>query len=150
MIASIQEVRAKQKLDQIALLTRPVAMVIRDGQEQEVDPNEIVIDDLLRIGPGDQVLVDGVAVSQGRIDLDESLLSGESQLVGKSECDDVLSGSFCVTGSAVYQAKRVGIYFFANKMTLEARIYDRCHTPLQRDVKFIIRILLALVFFFGT
>jgi cation-transporting ATPase E len=51
MIASIQEVRAKQKLDQIALLTRPVATVIRDGQEQEVDPNEIVIEDLLRIGP---------------------------------------------------------------------------------------------------
>jgi len=81
LIASIQEVRAKQKLDQIALLTRPVATVIRDGQEQEVDPNEIVIDDLLRIGPGDQIVVDGVLVSQGRVDLDESLLSGESQLV---------------------------------------------------------------------
>jgi cation-transporting ATPase E len=101
LIASIQEVRAKQKLDQIALLTRPIAMVIRDGQEQEIDPNEIVIDDLLRIGPGDQIVVDGVVVSQGRVDLDESLLSGESQLVAKYK---VSSGSFCVTCTAVYQA----------------------------------------------
>lgn len=150
VIASIQEVRAKQKLDQIALLTRPRATVIRNGQEQQVDPDEIVSDDLLCFGSGDQIVVDGILMSQGRVDLDESLLTGEAQLIGKFEGDSVYSGSFCVTGQGVYQATRVGISSFANKLTMEARVYKRYYTPLQRDVNFIIRILLALVFFFGA
>ncbi len=150
LIATSQEIRAKRKLDQIALLTRPVAVVIRDGEQQEIDPKDIVLDDLLCFGSGDQIVVDGIIVSQGRVDLDESLLSGESQLVAKYEGDEVLSGSFCVTGKGMYRAKRVGINSFANKLTIAARVYDRYYTPLQQDVNFIIRILLALVLYFGA
>ena len=149
VIAAAQEVRAKRKLDQIALLGRPKAIVIRDGRELEVDPSEIVRDDLLRVGPGDQFVVDGALVSDERLDVDESLLTGESLLVAKHEGDKVFSGSFCVTGRGVYQATRVGINSLANKLTLEARIFTRHLTPLQREVNLIIRILLALVFFFA-
>jgi cation-transporting ATPase E len=149
IIASAQEVRAKSNLDHIALLTRPKATVIRQGIEREVDPDELVLDDLLCLGPGDQIVVDGTVVSQGRIEVDESLLTGESALVAKFEGDDVYSGSFCVTGQGVYKATQVGINSFANKLTLEARIYTRYYTPLQREVNFSIRLLLALVFFFG-
>ncbi len=149
IIAAIQEVRAKKKLDQIALLGRPKATVIRDGHELEVDPSEIVRDDLLRVGPGDQFVVDGELVSHDRLDVDESLLTGESNLVAKHQGDRVFSGSFCVTGQGVYRATRVGINSMANKLTLEARIFTRHLTPLQREVNLIIRILLALVFFFA-
>lgn len=149
VIAAVQEVRAKDKLDQIALLTRPRATVIREGQELEVDPNEIVMGDLLSVGPGDQIVVDGYVVSQGRFDVDESLITGESRLVAKHEGDQLYSGSFCVAGRGVYEATRVGISSFANKLTLEARTFTRHLTPLQRQVNLVIRILLALVFFFS-
>jgi len=144
----VQEIKAKRNLDQIALLSRPRATVIRQGVQREVDPDELVLDDLLCLGPGGQIVVDGVVLSQSRIEVDESLLTGESALVAKFEGDKVLSGSFCVTGEGVYKATKVGINSFANKLTLEARIYTRHLTPLQREVNFSIRLLLALVFFF--
>jgi cation-transporting ATPase E len=149
IISAVQEVKAKQKLDHIALLTRPKATVIRQEMEREVDPDEIVLDDLLCLGPGDQIVVDGTVVSQGRVDVDESLLTGESALVAKYEGDKVYSGSFCVTGQGVYKATRVGINSFANKLTLEARVFSCQCTPLQREVNFGVRLLLGLVFFFG-
>lgn len=149
VIAAVQEVRAKDKLDQIALLTRPRATVIREGRELEVDPSEIVMGDLLSVGPGDQIVVDGYVVSQGRFDVDESLITGESRLVAKHEGDQLYSGSYCVAGRGLYEATRVGISSFANKLTLEARTFTRHLTPLQRQVNLVIRILLALVFFFS-
>lgn len=149
VISAAQEVRAKQKLDHIALLTRPKAKVIREGMEKEVDPDDIVLDDLLCLSPGDQIVVDGIVISRGRIDVDESLLTGESHLIAKHEGDKVYSGSYCVTGHGIYKATRVGINSFANKLTLEARLYTRHLTPLQKEVNFSIRILLALVFFFA-
>jgi cation-transporting ATPase E len=149
IIAAVQEVRAKQNLDRIALLTRPRAIVIREGVEREVDPDEIVLDDVLCISPGDQIVVDGTVLSDARLGVDESLLTGESALVAKFEGDKVYSGSFCVTGQGVYQATRVGINSFANKLTLEARIFTRHFTPLQREVNLSIRLLMALVVFFA-
>jgi len=149
LIASAQEVRAKHKLDHIALLTRPKATVIRQGLQQEVDPREIVIDDLLCMESGKQIVVDGTVVSQARIDVDESLITGESVLVAKYKGDKIYSGSYCVAGQGVYQATRVGLSSFANKLTLEARIFTRHYTPLQREVNLTIRLLMALVVFFG-
>ncbi|MGD8806835.1 MAG: HAD-IC family P-type ATPase, partial [Chloroflexota bacterium] len=130
-------------------LGRPTATVIREGRELKVDPSEIVRDDLIRVGPGDQFVVDGELVTDERLDVDESLLTGESHLVAKHAGDRVFSGSFCVTGRGVYRATRVGINSVANKLTLEARMFTRHLTPLQREVNLIIRILLALVFFFA-
>ena len=89
IIAAVQEVKTKQKLDHIALLNRPKTTVIRQEMEGEVDPDEIVLDDLLCLGPGDQIVVDGTVVSQSRINVDESLLTGESALVAKYEGDKV-------------------------------------------------------------
>lgn len=149
VVASVQEVRAKKKLDHIALLTRPKAIVIRESREQEVDPAEIVCGDLLVVEPGDQIVVDGRVVSQGRLDVDESLLTGESRLVAKHEGDTVLSGSYCVTGRGVFEATMVGASSYANKLTLQARTFTRHLTPLQREVNLVIRVLLGLATFFG-
>jgi cation-transporting ATPase E len=149
VVASLQEVRAKKKLDHIALLTRPKATVIRASQEQEVDPSEIVCGDLVVVEPGDQIVVDGRVVSQGHLDVDESLLTGESRLVAKHPGDDVQSGSYCVTGRGVYEATEVGANSYANRLTVEARTFTRHLTPLQREVNLVIRVLLGLAAFFG-
>jgi len=93
-VSVIQEVRAKRVLDQIALLTRPRTTVIRTGQEQSVDPGDIVKGDVLLVRPGDQIVVDGPVLSTERIDVDESLLTGESDLIEKRPGDQLYSGSF--------------------------------------------------------
>ncbi len=134
-----QEIRAKRQLDHIALLSRPKVTVIRDGQEHQIDQAEVVAGDALAIGPGDQIVVDGRLISPARVDVDESLLTGESDLVPKERGDELLSGSFCVTGSGVYIAEKVGTESFAYQLTAGAREYRRVLTPLQFQVSIIVR-----------
>jgi cation-transporting ATPase E len=149
VVGVVQEFRAKRKLDQIALLTRPKATVIREGQENSVDPSEIVLDDIIVVRAGDQIVVDGEVVGDSRMDLDESLLTGESDLILKQRGDDVFSGSFCVTGSGAYSATKVGADSFANKLTASAREFRVQLTPLQSDINFIVRILLMFAVIIG-
>lgn len=94
-----QEIRAKRKLEQIQLLYQPKATVIRDGREQTIQPEEIVAGDVLTVSPGDQILVDGTMIGDGQMSVDESQLTGESDLIPKRTGDTLYSGSFCVTGS---------------------------------------------------
>ncbi len=149
VIASVvQEIRAKRILDHIALLTRPEARVIRAGQERMVDPAEIVVGDLLSVRPGDQFVVDGEVVSARHLEVDESLLTGESNPVTKWPGDPVYSGSFCVSGSGAYDAKKVGTDSLANQLTASARAYRRVLTPLQRQVNLVVRVLLLLAIYF--
>lgn len=136
-----QEIRAKRQLDHIALLTRPKVSVLRDGQQQQVDPAEVVLGDALMIGPGDQIVVDGRLISDKRVDVDESLLTGESDHVPKEPGGELLSGSFCVSGSGVYVAERIGQESFAYQLTAGAREYRRVLTPLQKQVSIIVRLL---------
>ncbi|HFQ92999.1 MAG TPA: HAD family hydrolase [Anaerolineae bacterium] len=148
-VGIIQEVRAKRKLDEIALLARAKVTVRRDNQEQQVDPAELVLGDLLIIRAGDQIPVDGTIVGAGKIEVDESALTGESDLVPKNPGDEVLSGSFCVTGETEVEAIRVGEDSFANNLTKNAREYKVEVTPLQREVNRLLRILLLIVLFFS-
>ncbi len=137
VVGTVQEVRAKRKLDRIALLTRPKATVIRAGQTQQIDPAAVVVDDLLVVGPGDQALVDGPVV-QGAADFDEALLTGEADAVPKQVGDQVLSGSYVLTGKLVYQAQKVGDASFANQLVQRARQFTREQTPLQREVNLVV------------
>src|SRR3954453_15102132 len=146
-VSVFQEVRAKRKLDEIALLTRPTARVVRDGREQTIDPGEIVRGDLLMVGPGDQIVVDGTVVGEGRMEVDESQLTGESDLVRKRAGDEVYSGSFCVTGGARFEAEQVGADSFANQVTAGARAERRVLTPLQREINGMIRLTLLVAAF---
>jgi len=147
IISVIQEVRAKRSLDRIALLTRPKATVIRDGQEQSIDPGQIVQDDLLVLHAGDQIVVDGPMVSDGRIEVDESLLTGESDPVIKQNGARLYSGSFCITGTARYRAENVGIDSVAGQFTARARAFRRMLTPLQRQINVIIQSLLLVALY---
>src|SRR2546421_13077560 len=98
MVSVIQEVRAKRMLDQIALLNRPTTMVIRDGQQRTIVPEEVVVGDVLQVRPGDQIVVDGPILERERIDVDESSVTAESDLVPKQKGDRLDSRSFGVNG----------------------------------------------------
>jgi cation-transporting ATPase E len=148
IVGVIQEARAKRRLDQIALLNRTMATVVRDGQERQIDPTQIVRSDVLRIGAGDQVFADGTVTGDSALEMDESLLTGESDPVQKRRGDEVSSGSYCLTGSGWYQAERVGAENTAAKMTAGARAYRVPLTPLQQQVNLIVRLLLVLAAFF--
>jgi cation-transporting P-type ATPase E len=147
MISLIQEVRAKRSLDRIALLTRPQANVLRDGREQPVDPGELVVGDLMVLHPGDQIVADGPLVGNGQVEVDESLLTGESDLIAKREGDRLYSGTFCVSGSAFYRAESVGRRSVAGELTAGARAFRDVSTPLEREINLIIRILLLVAVF---
>jgi cation-transporting ATPase E len=148
LVSLFQEVRAKHTLDGIALLTRPLATVLRDGKEQSIDPSEIVRGDTLLARPGDQIAVDGPVIGSGPVQLDESLLTGESEQVTKNTGDSVYSGTFCLLGTTVYQADRVGTDSVANALTARARSFRRALTPLQQEVNVIIRVILLVAIIF--
>ncbi|MBE3034513.1 MAG: HAD-IC family P-type ATPase, partial [Actinobacteria bacterium] len=148
VISLIQEVRAKRVMDRIAILMRPKASVVREGRVQDLDPAQVVLGDVLYLHPGDQVIVDGSMVGEGRMEVDESLLTGESDLVTKHPGDALLSGSFCMTGGGYYEAEKVGLESFANKLTAKATEFKRELTPLQRQINQIVRVLLLVVVVF--
>jgi len=150
VVGTFQEIRAKRKLDQIALLTRPTATVIRNKKERTIDPAEVVKGDLLVLNPGDQVLVDGVVVQDSSLSVDESLLTGESDLVQKKRGEQVFSGSFAMTGSGIYRAEKVGAESLANQMTGQARAYRNVQTPLQREIGLVIRVMVVLMVALGA
>ncbi|HET9016234.1 MAG TPA: HAD-IC family P-type ATPase [Thermomicrobiaceae bacterium] len=145
VLGVIQETRAKRQLDRIALLTRPSACVVRDGRQRQVDPSAIVRGDLLVVGPGEQILVDGRVVAARELSVDESLLTGESDVIPKRVGDVVHSGSFCMAGSGTYQAERVGGESLAQRITAQARGFRDVKTPLQREVGLVLRVTLVLV-----
>ncbi|MDE5096305.1 MAG: HAD-IC family P-type ATPase [Trichodesmium sp. St11_bin5] len=144
IVSVCQEIWAKQKLDQIALLARPLATVIRETKQQNIDPSEIVVGDILVVHSGDQIVVDGQVVGKGQIEVDESLLTGESDLVPKQAGQPVYSGSFCVSGTAHYEAQKVGTESFAYQLTVSARAFRQIYTPLQQEINLVIRVFLLL------
>ncbi len=149
VIGIYQEVRAKRQLDNIALLTRPRVTVMRDGQPREVDPSEVVLGDIIRISVGDQMVADGVVLGDSNAEIDESLLTGEADAIRKVEGNEILSGSFCVSGGGYYEVTRVGNDSFANKLTANAREFQMAKTPLQIEINLILRFLMALAVFLG-
>lgn len=142
LISTVQEMRAKRKLDKISLLVRPKVSVIRDGSEVVIDQSEIVVDDLIVIRAGEQALVDGIAERCRSTEMDESLLTGESSTVRKHEGDRVYSGSVCVTGETYYRVTAVGNEAYASQMLRSARRFTSKKTPLQMETQTITNILM--------
>ncbi|NDJ86559.1 MAG: HAD-IC family P-type ATPase [Chloroflexi bacterium] len=154
LLGAFQEYRAKRKLDQIALLTRPKVTVLRDSQPTEVNQSDVVVGDVIILNAGDQAVVDGKLLEdpraenpRQRVDMDESLLTGESDLIAKYPGDEILSGSFCVVGSGIFVAERVGNESYAQKLTKGAREYTRVYTPLQKQIGIIVRVLVIVALF---
>ncbi len=139
LIGIVQELRAKATLDRLAVLTSPTVAVMRDGAPQEVDVARVVLDDLVLLRVGDQLPVDGAVVASAGLEIDESLLTGESDPVAKSRGDAALSGSFVVAGSGSYQATRVGDQAYAAALAKEAKRFTLVSSELRDGVDWILR-----------
>ena len=145
VVGIVQELRAKRALDRIAALSVRRARVRRHGALVEVDADAIVRDDLVALAPGDRVPVDGPLVEGRGVEMDESLLTGESDSVPKRPGDGVLSGSFCVAGAGLVRAEAIGAASYANRLTYTARATRNPLTPLERNINFVIQCLVALM-----
>ncbi len=145
MISTIQEIRAKRQLDRIALVNRPSVTVVRDGRERVIAPDELVKGDVVRVSAGDQIVVDGVMLGDGWLEMDESLLTGESDVIRKQAGDPLFSGSFCVSGTGYFEAEHVGAASFANQLTMTARHFKVTQTPLQRNINLVVRLVMLVV-----
>jgi cation-transporting ATPase E len=134
IIGCVQEFRAKAKLDRLALLNAPRARVRRDGEEREIAPAEVVLDDILILRAGDQVPADAVVVSGRALQIDESMLTGESDAVDKNHGDEALSGSVVVAGEGLAQVTRVGADSYANKFADEAKRFSMVSSELRTSI----------------
>src|SRR5437764_1641470 len=141
-IGIFQEVRAKRTLDRLAALVAPTATVVRDGVEQAVAPDELVVGDLVRVKAGDQIVADGRIVESELLMLDESILTGESEPVARVSGQEVRSGAFAVEGAGTFEVSAVGADSYAEKITGEARGFRHPRSPLERALN---RLLLFLV-----
>ena len=139
LIGIVQEVRAKRTLDRLAVLNAPRASVVRDGTTQEVPLEAVVLDDLVILRTGDQVVADGTIVEANGLQLDESLLTGESEPVDKEPGAQVLSGSFVVAGSGSDRATAVGKDSYARQLTAEARQFTRVRSELMEGINRLLR-----------
>ena len=137
-IGIYQEKKAKETLDEIAVLVAPHAQVVRDGEVLELIADEVVPGDLVEIGPGDQLIADGEVVASRGMTMDESLLTGESDGIKKGDGDRVLSGSFCVSGSGRYVVDAVREESYAGKLAGEAKTFRHPPSPLQEEVNRVI------------
>jgi cation-transporting P-type ATPase E len=131
-IGSFQEIRSKRSLDRLAALVAPEARVVRDGGERRVPVDQVVVGDLVRLEAGDQVVADGKLVSADGLALDESNLTGESELAVRGARDAVWSGSFVVEGAALFEAAAVGADSRAEQLTATARAFRHPRSPLER------------------
>ncbi|RZT86841.1 cation-transporting ATPase E [Pseudonocardia sediminis] len=144
VVGAVQEIGAKRKLDNLQLLDRTDVTVARDGARTGVPAVDVVRGDLVEVRAGVQIVVDGPVVA-GRVEADESLLTGESDPVVKQVGDTLRSGSFCVAGQGWQRAEAVGADSYAGRLTLEARRVTTDKTPLQLRIDFVVRLTMALV-----
>lgn len=139
LIGIVQEYRAKRTLDRLAVLSAPIARVVRDSVVSEIPVEAVVLDDLVDLRSGDQVPADGAVRSSDGLELDESLLTGESDPVLKHPGDQVLSGAIVVAGAGRFQATAVGDAAYARKLAAEARRFTVTHSELVAGINVILK-----------
>ncbi|MFC0114461.1 cation-translocating P-type ATPase [Kibdelosporangium aridum] len=144
-IGMIQELRAKRTLEKLAIVGQARPTVRRDGAPVELAPNEIVLDDVIELGPGDKIVVDGVVLAADSLEIDESLLTGESDPVVKHPGHQVLSGSFVVAGSGTYRATKVGRDAYAAKLAEEASKFTLVKSELRSGIDKILKFITFLL-----
>ncbi|MCK6513266.1 HAD-IC family P-type ATPase [Myxococcota bacterium] len=150
VISMIQEIRAKIALDKIVALSRSMSSVVREGSAQDIAMDDIVAGDVVWVKRGDQVPVDGEVLASRHCEVDESLLTGESEYIFKEGGDAVRSGSFCVAGMALIRAEKVGVESYIHKLAREVRSYKRFVSPLQRSIDRLVQVMIGLAVILGV
>ena len=141
----IQELRSKRTLDKLSILNQSAVTALRAGKAVSLTPGEIVQDDILLIGAGGQIAADAVILESEGLEVNESLLTGESDNIPKRRGDTVLSGSFSVAGSATARVTAVGASSFATALTVEAKKVKDQTSRLMRLLRGIIRVLTMII-----
>lgn len=144
-IGIIQELRAKQTLDRLAIVGQAKPLVRRQSGTQERPAGEVVLDDVIELGPGDQIVVDGVVLEAANLEVDESLLTGEADPIDKGAGDAVMSGSFVVAGSGSYRATKVGRAAYAAQLAAEASKFTLVKSELRSGINTILRFITYLL-----
>jgi cation-transporting ATPase E len=139
VVGIAQEMRAKRTLDRLEVINAPRARVLRDGQLSDLAVGEVVLDDVLEAAAGDQVVVDGEVLEASGLEVDESLLTGESETVPRRPGDRLLSGSFVAAGGGRYRATKVGREAYAVQLTEEARRFTLARSELRAGVDRILK-----------
>ncbi|WP_196807857.1 cation-translocating P-type ATPase [Mycobacterium sp. 141] len=148
-IGIIQELRAKQTLDKLAIVGQAKPKVRRltsSGQASSpMLPSEVVLDDVIELGPGDQIVVDGEVLEESSLEVDESLLTGEADPITKHVGDTVMSGSFVVAGAGAYRATKVGREAYAAKLAEEASKFTLVKSELRNGINKILQFITYLL-----
>ena len=144
-IGIVQEIRAKRTIDRLSILTEPKTLVIRSGVKLEIPVDEIVLDDLLFLVSGQQMSVDGIVEECDGFEVDESLLTGESEPVLKVPGDKIFAGSFIVAGNAKVEVTEVGKNTYAAGITLVAKSEKKQRSVLRTTLQKIIKVLTIII-----
>jgi cation-transporting ATPase E len=144
-IGIIQELRAKQTLDSLAIVGQAKPTVRRQSSTRALAPNEVVLDDIIEIGPGDQIVVDGELLETATLEVDESLLTGEADPIAKTTGDTVMSGSFVVAGTGAYRATKVGREAYAVRLAEEASKFTLVKSELRSGINKILQFITYLL-----
>src|SRR5918994_1659089 len=144
-IGIYQEWRAKRTLDRLSLLTVPAVTVARNGERRDITVEDVVDGDVVELGQGTQIVADGEVLAADALEVDESLLSGESLPEPKAAGDEVLSGSFVTAGQGWYRADRIGAESYANQLAAEARRFSLVRSELRRGTDRILRMVTWLI-----
>lgn len=139
IIGSIQEFRAKAALDKLALLSAQQVTVLRDGKEQSIPVSDVVLDDVLVLRAGDEIPADAKVVDGFSLQLDQSMLTGESDPIDKKKGDDVLSGSVVVAGAGYAVVDKVGADSFANRFASDARRFSLVASELRTSINKVLK-----------
>src|SRR4029450_10072653 len=139
VVGIVQELRAKRTLDRLEVVNAPRARVVRDGHLSELAVGQVVLDDVLEAAAGDQVVVDGEVLEAAGLEVDESLLTGESETVTRKPGDRLLSGSFVAAGRGRYRATKGGGEAYAVQLTEEARRFTLASSELRAGVDQILK-----------
>ncbi|MFJ1461460.1 HAD-IC family P-type ATPase [Nocardia sp. N2S4-5] len=145
VVGIVQEIRAKQTLDKLAIVGQARPTVRRDGRADTVAPSDVVLDDLIELGPGDQIVVDGEVVESELLEIDESLLTGEADPIEKSVGAQVMSGSYVVSGAGTYRATKVGRDAYAAKLAAEASKFTLVNSELRNGINTILKVITYLL-----
>ena len=144
VIGIIQEIRAKKTIDKLAILTESKTVVLREGKKWSISTEKLVLDDLIFLKTGDQVPAD-VKVLEGTVEVNESLLTGESDNLSKSQGDELFSGSFVTSGEACCQVIHVGKDNYASQITSEAKEFKRHNSELRNSLNAILKVISIII-----